>query len=287
MQPPVLAGVDGTPASLLAAGWAAGEARRLRAPLVLLHGYEALAGTPRLLLGDPGLEHRAAMRLLTDAQAWVRQHYDDIDVVTELAVRPEADLLTEWSRDAQMIVLGSRRPGPVSGFFLGSIGLRVLSRAECPVVLIRSDSAARPQEQEVVAGVPEEEDQAQTLLAFAFQAAATRGVALRAVRAWKLPALFTYEPGLAQHAAENNELEQAHRRELAAVLQPWRKRHPEVEVIEHVEVGPAAEVLVALAASAQLLVVGRSSKPGRRYVGHVAHATLHFADAPIALVPTR
>ncbi|MET7597166.1 universal stress protein [Streptomyces sp. NPDC004082] len=262
MQLPVLAGVDGTPASLLAAGWAAGEARRLRAPLVLLHGYEALAGTPRLLLGDPGLEHRAAMGCSPTRRRGC-------------------------GRDAQMIVLGSRRPGPVSGFFLGLIGLRVLSRAECPVVLIRSDSAARPQEQEVVAGVPEEEDQAQTLLAFAFQAAATRGVALRAVRAWKLPALFTYEPGLAQHAAENNELEQAHRRELAAVLQPWRKRHPEVEVIEHVEVGPAAEVLVALAASAQLLVVGRSSKPGRRYVGHVAHATLHFADAPIALVPTR
>ncbi|MET7436784.1 hypothetical protein ACWERY_10915 [Streptomyces sp. NPDC004082] len=82
---PVTSTVDGTPASLLAAGWAASEARHLGVPLVLLRGYE----------------------LLADAQASVRQHYGDIDVVTELTVRPEADLLTEWSRDARMIVLSS------------------------------------------------------------------------------------------------------------------------------------------------------------------------------------
>ncbi|MGW4026902.1 universal stress protein, partial [Streptomyces sp. NPDC005009] len=80
MQQPIIAGVDGTSDSLLAAGWAAGEARRRKAPLVLLHGYIPLAGTSRLLAGDAGLEHRAAGQLLDNALAWVREHYDDVQV---------------------------------------------------------------------------------------------------------------------------------------------------------------------------------------------------------------
>ncbi len=58
MPQPIIAGIDGTPDSLLAADWAAGEARRHKAPLVLLHGYTPLAGTSRLLVGDADLEHR-------------------------------------------------------------------------------------------------------------------------------------------------------------------------------------------------------------------------------------
>ncbi|MGQ4485390.1 hypothetical protein ACN6LM_000622 [Streptomyces sp. SAS_281] len=51
--------------------------------------------------------------------------------------------------------------------------------------------------------------------------------------------------------------------------------------------GFAAEMLVSLAAGAQLLVLGRSSRTGSRYVGHVVHSTLHFANAPVAVVPTK
>ncbi|MEU0915786.1 universal stress protein [Streptomyces althioticus] len=47
VRQPIVAGVDGTSDSLLAAGWAAAEARRCKAPLVLLHGYAPLAGTSR------------------------------------------------------------------------------------------------------------------------------------------------------------------------------------------------------------------------------------------------
>ncbi|MFD7771280.1 universal stress protein [Streptomyces sp. NPDC059787] len=287
MQQPIIAGVDGTSDSLLAAGWAASEARRRKAPLVLLHGYIPLAGTSRLLAGDADLEHRAAGQLLDDALAWVREHYDDVEASADLAVRPEAELLTERGRDAQMIVLGSRRPGPVTGFLLRSVGLRVLSRAVCPVVMIRGGTVPRrPQDSEVVAGVPRQEEEAEALLDFAFRAAAIRSASLRAVRAWSLPTAFTYEPELLRRSDERGGLEAVHRHDLAALLEPWRRRHPGVTVIEHVEPGPASEILVNLAASAQLLVVGRRSKPVSRYVGHVAHATLHFADAPIALVPT-
>ncbi|MFE8956336.1 universal stress protein [Streptomyces althioticus] len=287
MRQPIVAGVDGTSDSLLAAGWAAAEARRCKAPLVLLHGHTPLAGTSRFPAGDADLEHRAARKLLDDALAWVREHYDEVPVSVDLAAQPEAKLLTERGRDARMIVLGSRRPGPVTGFLLRSVGLRVVSRAVCPVVMIRGGTVhRRPQDSEIVVGVPRQEEEAEAVLDFAFQAAATRSSPLRAVRAWSLPTAFTYEPELLRRSDEHGGLEEAHRQDLAALVAPWRRRHPGTTVIEHAEPGPASEILVARAASAQLLVVGRRSRPVSRYVGHVAHATLHFADAPVALVPT-
>ncbi|ALC18516.1 universal stress protein [Streptomyces pristinaespiralis] len=285
MQRPIIAGVDGSSDSLIAAGWAAGEARRHGAPLVLLHGHVPQAGFYRVLAGDIEHERRAARQLLDDALAWVREHFEDVEVSAELVVKPEAELLVERGRNARMIVLGSRRPGPVTGFFLGSVGLRVLSRAACPVVMIRGGSAGRrPRDGEIVAGVPREEE-AEAVLDFAFRAAAARGVPLRAARAWSLPTMFTHEPELSRRANEHGGLEEVHRHDLANLLAPWRERHPQVTVVEHVEPSPTAEMLVSLAASAQLLVVGRRAEPRSRYVGHVAHATLHFADAPIALIP--
>lgn len=284
MEQPVVVGVDGTPDSMRALDWAVGEAGRLGAPLVLVHGYVPLAGAARLLAGDAERQHRAAQNLLDEAVARVRSRRADIPVTTSAVVRPAAELLVEHGRDALMIVLGSRRPGPVSGFLLGSVGLRVLSRAACPVVMTRGGTTGRrPREGGIVVGVPQDEG-ADAVLDFAFRTAAARGVPVRAVRAWNLPTVFTYRPGLLRRSDEHGGLEALHRHELAAAVKPWRRRHPDVPVFEHVELGPASELLVALAASAELLVVGRTTR-AVRHVGHVAHAALHFADAPIALVP--
>ncbi|THA75636.1 universal stress protein [Streptomyces sp. A0642] len=166
--------------------------------------------------------------------------------------------------------------------------LRVLSLAVCPVVIIRGGEVSlRPQKGEVVAGVPTEENEAEAVLDFAFRAAAAHGVPLRAARAWDLPAMFTNRSGVLGLSNRPGELEGEHRRELIALLKPWRRRYPDIAVTEHLELGFAAEMLVSLAAGAQLLVVGRSLRTGSRYVGHVVHSTLHFANAPIAVVPTK
>ncbi|MGW1230511.1 universal stress protein [Streptomyces sp. NPDC001515] len=281
MHHPVIAGIDGTPDSLLAAGWAAGEARRLGAPLLLLHGHDPS------FLADAETERRAGEQALAGALAWVREHYDGVEAGAELVDQPAADLLTERGDGARMIVVGSRRPGPVTGFLLGSVGLRVMSRAACPVVLIRGGEAAgRARKGEVVAGVPEADQEAEAVLDFAFRTADAHGVPLRAARAWDLPAMFTNRSGVLGLSHRPAELEEEHRRALLTLLKPWRRRYPSVTVTAHTQVGFAAEMLVSLAAGAQLLVVGRSSE-GSRYVGHVVHSVLHFANAPVAVVPTR
>ncbi len=79
------------------------------------------------------------------------------------------------------------------------------------------------------------------------------------------------------------------RKRLAAAVRPWRKRFPQVHVVEQVEMSGAGQVLLSSSTRARLLVVGRRS-PGRhglRKIGAVAHAALHHAPCPVAVVPHR
>ena len=84
-----------------------------------------------------------------------------------------------------------------------------------------------------------------------------------------------------------NSLSEALLKALSAALRPWRERYPDVAVVEHVEMGSAGQVLLSVAARAQLMVVGRRAHRtavGAR-IGSVAHGVLHHADCPVAVVP--
>ncbi|MET8631082.1 universal stress protein [Kitasatospora sp. NPDC004669] len=127
---------------------------------------------------------------------------------------------------------------------------------------------------------PEEE-----VLAFAFREAALQGARVRAVHGWDLPPLFGYAGG-AVPAGEIAQLEALEAKLLSLALAGQRERHPEVEVVEDVRLG-AARGLVETSAGAALVVVGRRRRPiefGPR-LGRVAHAALHHAEAPVAVVP--
>ncbi|MFD3606055.1 universal stress protein, partial [Streptomyces sp. NPDC058656] len=149
--------------------------------------------------------------------------------------------------------------------------------------LAESDAAGR----EIVVGQQGGPDDSAAALGFAFETAAARGAAVRVVRAWSLPTVFTFSPGSLRLADEAGGLEQYERKALAEALRPWEERFPEVRVTQHVEMGSAGEVLLTAAAPAQLLVVGRRahrSAVGTR-VGSVAHAAMHHAPCPVAVVP--
>ncbi|WP_309058154.1 universal stress protein, partial [Streptomyces sp.] len=74
---------------------------------------------------------------------------------------------------------------------------------------------------------------------------------------------------------------------LRDALAPWRERFPDVPVAEHVELGSAGQVLLSSSGAAQLLVVGRRARRGAvgPRIGSVAHAALHLAPCPVAVVP--
>jgi nucleotide-binding universal stress UspA family protein len=75
-------------------------------------------------------------------------------------------------------------------------------------------------------------------------------------------------------------------RSLAAAVEPWREKFPAVEVHELVLEGRASQALTAAAQEAGLLVVGRRIRSGRlgAHTGSVAHAAIHHARCPVAVV---
>ncbi|MFF4258379.1 universal stress protein [Streptomyces sp. NPDC001663] len=288
MTRPITAAVDGTDESLAALDWAAREAVRRGLALRVVQAwrfepYEAIDAA------DPDTQAAWVRDALAEAVRTVTARHSGLDVTTDVVEGDTVDTLVAAAADAELLVLGSRGHGPVVGFLLGSVGQQVIAEATRPVVLVRAGDqpTAEAAGREIVVGQQGEPDDSADTLRFAFETAAARGAGVRAVRAWTLPPVFAYSPGSMHLLDEAGGLEPFERKALSAALQPWRERFPDVPVVEHVEIGSAGQVLLSVAARAQLMVVGRRARRtavGAR-IGSVAHGVLHHAPCPVAVVP--
>lgn len=288
MTGPITAGVDGTDESRAALDWAAREAVRRSLPLRVVHAWEFLPTVPTEVAGREAQE-AWAVRAVTDAVRAVTERHPELKVTTDVLEGPPVRTLLEAAEEAGLLVLGSRGHGRLMGFLLGSVGQQVIAEATRPVVLVRagSEASAEAAGRDVVVGQHGDPEDSADVLRFAFETAAARGATVRAVRAWTLPPVFAYSPGSLQLLDDAGGLEPFEQKALAAALQPWRERFPEVPVVEHVEMGSAGQVLLAAADDAQLLIVGRRAHRtavGAR-IGSVAHGVLHHAGCPVAVVP--
>jgi nucleotide-binding universal stress UspA family protein len=288
MTRPITAGVDGTEESLSALDWAAREAVRRGLPLRVVQAwryqpYEAIDAA------DPDTQAGWVRDALDEAVRGVTARNPHLDVVTDVVSGDPAETLVAAAAEAEMLALGSRGHGPVVGFLLGSVGQQVIAGSTRPVVLVRAGDqpTAEAAGREIVVGQQGEPEDSADALRFAFETAAARGAGVRAVRAWSLPPVFAYSPGSMALLDEAGGLEPFEKKSLVAALQPWREQFPEVPVVEHVEIGSAGQVLLSVAARAQLMVVGRRARRtavGAR-IGSVAHGVLHHAPCPVAVVP--
>jgi nucleotide-binding universal stress UspA family protein len=155
----IVVGIDGSAASNAALTWAWEEAQlRVEATLVVVlayrppdiprspaaHAYlppgtlERLAAQERLLREEQETYARQrAERLLDDALAAVGVG-DDGPVVKRVVVsRHPAKTLVEMSREADLLVVGSRGHGGFKGLLVGSVSQQCLHHASCPVVVVR------------------------------------------------------------------------------------------------------------------------------------------------------
>lgn len=288
MRQVVTVGLDGSPESLTAADWAAGEARLRGAPLRLVHAWVMLpptaAGVPE---GD--VQSHWARRIVRDAAEAVRERHPGLTVQEDLLAEEPVEALLAESALSPLLAVGSRGIGPVAHFFLGDIALDVVARSTGPVALVRVGGGGAgkprfPDGGDVVVGLrlhrPCEE-----LFEFAFAAAERRGAALRAIHSRTLPAQ-SYAPwGVDPDAARDLADEVAG--ELRRAMGPWRKRFPGVRAIEDIALESPARAVVRSAKGAGLLVLGRRRKGPALVprIGPVVHAALHHADCPVVVVP--
>jgi nucleotide-binding universal stress UspA family protein len=303
MSREIVAGVDGSPESLAAADWAAREAGRRRLPLRLVHAWR-WDPLDLPLQQDRASQERIADDVLRKAESALAERHPALALTAEvLPDTPVAALLSTEER-AEMVVIGSRGHGVVAGFLLGSYGQQTIAAAHRPVVAVRSRDGEDAKDGKdgkdggevgkdrggviVVGQLGGAEDSAPALR-FAFETAAARGASVRAVRAWNLPPLYAYSPTSSALALadEAGGLVPYEKKALREALTPWRERFPQVGVDEHVEIGSAGQVLLGVSGDAGLLVVGRRARRGAigPRIGSVAHAALHLAPCPVAVVP--
>ncbi|MGW7520951.1 universal stress protein [Streptomyces sp. NPDC054796] len=296
----VAAGVDGSPESLAAAGWAAREAVLRDLPLWLVYADETLT-TKASSLPELAVPRERAEDMLDRSRSLLSACHPGLTVEADRIVQNPREALRAVTEQAELLVLGSVGLSGAAGFLLGSVGHATVARAHCPVVLVRADGvngaddvhradgvdradAARQEPvQEVLLGVDLRQS-CDPVIKFAFDAANRHGATLRVVHAWHLPPAL-YPPDTAPGTAPGEDTERT--KTLAAVLRPWRQSFPDVHITETVLYGRPARRLVHATGTAGLTVLGRRTRHphiGAR-IGPVAQAVLHHARCPVAVVP--
>ncbi|WP_340384401.1 universal stress protein [Streptomyces sp. SS7] len=295
----ITVGLDGSRESGAAAEWAAREAELRELPLKIVHVWEPvpepMAQTP--LLGAETQQHWTE-RIPRRAAEGIGLRHPGLEVIREQLSGHPGDVLGEAAKSAEMLVLGSRGLSGIGGFMVGSVGLSAVAHAARPVVLVRAPEVAADEHEPDPAGLPsaatpflpvvlglDVEHPDETLIEFAFGAAGCRATSLRVVHGWNPPPYYAY--GMPANPALHEALSLADAEALAGVLRPWRKRYPDVEVIEESRYGSAAVHVVDAAREASLVVVGRRVRrsPFGAHIGPVTHAVLHHSTAPVAVVP--
>lgn len=135
----IAVGLDGSPESIAALGWACQRGRHTSEQVVAFHGYRT--GVPGGGLGvDQGdVLAQHVVRAEKQVRDWV-DHAPILDASTvqaEAAAVPAGELLVKVSEHAALVVVGARGRGAVPGVHLGSVAGQVLARAQCPVVVVR------------------------------------------------------------------------------------------------------------------------------------------------------
>ncbi|MGP4050168.1 universal stress protein [Streptomyces sp. 2A115] len=228
-----------------------------------LRRCRTLCGTGRPWLtrpGSPDRDHRPlgsrrkhwALRLLWEAEEELRGRHPELTVSTEQISDTAAEVLLSQTEKAEMLMLGSNGHSTVAGFLLGSVGQRVLARANGPVVMVRANarSAAKHDGGEVVVGLDDLSDPATSLLVFACAAAATRRTAVHAVHAVhapSLPPLYGYGPAVGQQAGQEGGITGQAEKALSNVLKPRDKYPSQVPVAHTVDLARASRVVVQAA----------------------------------------
>src|SRR5690242_8233277 len=110
VRAPVVVGVDGSPESLAAVGFAAWEAHRRRLPLRLVHGHEPpVTAGPAIVVGHGITGHlRRSRTMLENIVADLQNRYPAIETSIAVVIGDPGRLLLDESRNATLVVVGSR-----------------------------------------------------------------------------------------------------------------------------------------------------------------------------------
>lgn len=268
----VIVGYDGSDFSVQALDWAMDEAELGKAPLTIVHTWQ----WPYADVGAEAKDHlrRAAQHVLWHGAECVRASSSITEVQSDLYEGPAGPRLVGLSRQARLVVVGSRGMSPISSAVVGSVARHVAEHAYCPVIVVRGPGPlpVPAPTAPVLAAVAYHGQEA--ILEFAFREAAMRHLPLVVLRALTLPHSFVGKGPLPDANDES--------RELSHQVTRVGARHPEVHAEVQLIAGPPQEALGHIWKGAALLVTGRRRQG---WLGPTGRFVIKDAPCPVAIVP--
>jgi nucleotide-binding universal stress UspA family protein len=139
-HPLIIVGVDGSPLAETALAFAIEEARLREAVLHVTYAYPAMASG---LTGSTGNDYyqqveEEAKTFLQGVLAKAPSTHG-LDVQWLAVPGNPSEVLIEASREATLLVIGSRGVGGFMGLLMGSVSTQCVHYSHCPVLVVREE----------------------------------------------------------------------------------------------------------------------------------------------------
>lgn len=277
----ILVGVDGSPASNYAVDWAARDAAMRNVRLTIVHAVTPIGLTlPHVPIPASFSRWQVERgQKLVDAAVEIAQQADrSVRVEGAVLFAPVVSTLVDLSKDAQLVVVGSRGQGPLARSLLGSVSSNLIRHAHCPVAVIYDEDPLMPNPAQapVLVGI-DGSPTSELATAIAFDEASRRGVELVAMHVFSDVEVNDFPPidwpAMKPRAEET----------LAERLAGWQDDYPDVTIRRMVECDHPMYHLIKQSESAQLVVVGSHGRGGfaGMLLGSVSAALAHSARMPV------
>ena len=140
VAPRIVVGVDGSPLARSALEFAIEEARLRKASLQVTYAYTVM-GSP--VTGSTGHDYyeqvESEARTFIQGLATSAPSTDGVEVEWLAVPGNPSEVLIEASKDAELLVVGSRGVGGFLGLVLGSVSTQCVQHSHCPVLVVRED----------------------------------------------------------------------------------------------------------------------------------------------------